>query len=146
MRCGKARKLIVRGAESAELADHLAQCVRCRAEAEALARVDDLLDTWQQANPKLGYDALLRMLVQRPAARRQTLLHPALPAWATAGLVAASIAVGIAAGVSTELPKPELVPSEQEVMAAMDLKTFGDIVEGSLTYGVDEDAKQGGVQ
>ncbi len=147
MRCGKARKLIARSADSAELAEHLACCAACREERDSLARVDDLLDAWQEGKPRLGYDALLTRLDHRTAARRSRPLVPAMPRWATAGLVTASIACGVVAGLSGERPKPRPVPSEQEVAVAMDLSAFGDVVEGSLKYGLDDGAqKLGGAQ
>lgn len=138
MRCGKARKLMIGGAESAELAEHLLHCARCKAERDALARVDDLLDTWREGEPKLGYDALLTRLAERPGRAHRTLLVPVMPRWAAAGLVAASIGLGIVAGVSTELPRSRPAPSEHEVAVAMDLGAFGDVVANSMVYGIDE--------
>ena len=150
MRCGKAKKLIPRGldsalstADSASLAEHLSQCAACRAERDSLAQALDLLDAWQPGQPKLGYDALLTKLEQRAGPVRYRMLIPGMPRWATAGLVAASIACGVVAGLSGEQPKPRRVPSEQEVASAMHLNAFGDVVEGSITYSVDA-IKQGG--
>jgi len=147
MRCGKARKLMLRGTESAELAEHLAHCALCRAERDALARIDDLLDTWREGEPKLGYDALLTRLSKRPAGARRTPLVGVTPRWATVGLVAASIGLGVVAGVCVEQPKPRPVPSEQEVAVAMDMSAFGDVVESSVTYGIEKGTlTPGGVQ
>jgi predicted anti-sigma-YlaC factor YlaD len=151
MRCGKAKKLISRSvdsalstADSASLAEHLSHCASCRAERESLARAFDLLDEWQPGQPKLGYEAFLTRLDQRAGpVQNRTLVIAGMPRWATAGLVAASIACGVVAGLSGEQPKPRQIPSEQEVASAMHLNAFGDVVEGSITYSVDA-AKQGG--
>ena len=153
MRCGKAKKLISRSldsalstADSASLAEHLSQCAACRAKRDSLARTLDLLDAWQPRQPKLGYDALLTRLEQRAGPVRCRTLIPGMPRWATAGLLAASIACGVVAGLLGEQAKPRPAPSEQEVASAMHLNAFGDVVEGSITYSVDATKPGGAVE
>jgi len=44
------------------------------------------------------------------------------------------------AGLSGEREKPPRALSEQEVASAMDLRGFGDVVEGSIAYSVEADS------
>lgn len=153
MRCGKARMLISKAAdsalsdaESASLAEHLSRCASCMADKEALRRTLDLLDLWPASERRLDYAAFLSRLEERAGSRGR--LFPLMPRWATAGLVAASVACGVMAGLSGQRPEPRRAISEQEVASAMDLRAFGDVVEGSITYGVDAESgtvRQGGV-
>lgn len=136
MRCSKARKLIhgyVDGALEASTVElleaHLASCERCRREETRLRDLASRLAEWTAPRPVLGFDALLARMEQRASAqdRRQYGSRTA-PSWAVAALVA-GIAAGTSAGLLTGGAEPGRVPSEQEVVGAIDLHTFGDTVE-----------------
>ena len=152
MRCGRARTLISKAMDSAlstgetqKLAEHVSHCVSCRAEESALRQTLDLLDEWPAGEHRLDYTAFLSRLEERAGlAGSGARVIGWMPRWATAGLVAASIVCGVFAGLSGEREKPPRALSEQEVASAMDLRGFGDVVEGSITYSVD--AKSGTVQ
>jgi|GEM_PF-1650043 len=143
MRCFKVRALLSKYLDSelgedlsAEVGKHLAKCFACRAAEAKLRRALDLLREWPETEPQFGYDALLARVNQKHVARERSVPMPKLPVprWAAAIMAATSIAVGVALGIILpESNVPTSLPSEQQVVNAMDLHPY-DVVEASLTY------------
>mgnify|MGYP005838351893 CR=1 FL=1 len=143
MRCYRARKLIPKHLDglleeplALKVRDHLASCDSCRRDEAQLAAAVRSLDLWPTVEPNLGYDAFLARLEQRSRAVQRPAPVFGAPGWAAASMAALGIAAGALLG-SLEpgkvLDKP---PTEQEVVAAMDLSAFDDVVEASFVHGV----------
>lgn len=135
MRCGIAKKLIWREADSTlgtaqsqALADHLSGCANCRAEQANIAKTLALLDGWHAPQPVRDYNYFLmnHATAHKPV---QTLRR-----WAVGALAVMSIACGVALGIVTSEPAARAIPTEQEVVNAMRLHTFEDVIELAISH------------
>lgn len=117
--------------ESDMLSEHLAGCAQCRAREAEIASTLALLNEWPPCEAMRDYGAFV--LGARKRVDRQVGL-PGMRRWVAGGLATMSIVCGVIAGLSTRPAQPSRTPSEQEVASAIDLHTFGDVIEGSITY------------
>lgn len=151
MRCSEAEKLISSYIDgeldeqcSRELAGHIGQCSACAAHESQLRETTAVLASWPDIEPCLGFDAL-QARIEQGISQRKALLDlrgVPMPRWASAALAVASVAVGIVLGFATSNPIPAEAPTEQQVVSALGLHPYDDILEASITYAV-EDNKSG---
>ena len=145
MRCYNIRKLISRYQDgelddrrTREVREHLAVCESCRMEESALREALAVLSAWPAPEPRAGFEAVLSRIEGR-AGKRGTVVQVTmlpLPGWAAAGLAILSIAGGSILAVLPSQPAPGARPSGQQVASAMDLHSFNDVLEASVTSGV----------
>lgn len=153
MKCSRAKKLIPIYVDSRlsevwarELQAHIDSCSQCRRESDGLRAALAALDVWEAPEPRLGFDALLARLEAPEVRRAKGSLWP-VPRWAAAGLAVASVACGVYFGAYSPQAVRVECPSQQQVVAAMGLQSFDDVMEASLLHGVsssDGTASEGG--
>lgn len=113
------------------LSEHLAQCAACKAQEAEIQSTLALLDAWPAPEATRDYSAFV-FGAPKQADRQMSLLG--MRKWLAGGLATASIVCGVMAGLSTRPGQTVRTPSEQEVASAIDLHTFGDVIEGSINY------------
>ncbi len=158
MKCSRARTLLtgyldseLEERESAQVRAHVDACDSCRAELTALRGVTDLLGEWAEAEPRLGFDALLARVDRRATEPRFRLPGLPVPRWAAAAMAVASVTGGILLGTIGNGSAPAATvkpPTAQQVASAMDVRPH-DLVEASLVYSLNEgvqDAAEEGVR
>lgn len=139
MKCSKIRRLMP-GYVDRELAPaiddqvrkHLSGCAACKTEEEQLQKFTKLLNAWNGVEPRLGYEALGERIARRTG-KAPTL---GVPSWAAAALAVIGIAGGVTLGFKTPNMAPRPVPTEQQVVTAIDLHTFDDVFESSIVRGL----------
>ncbi len=150
MKCSKAKALLSRyldselgEAQAREVESHLSMCPACRAQEASLRSALGLLGEWIEAEPRLGFEALLDRVERRRTARRPRPSWPALPVprWATAALAAATIVGGVVAGTAhRDAVQPAEPATVEQVARAMDFQPY-DVVESSLTYSLTDEGQ-----
>lgn len=132
MRCSRVKAQLTRyidselgEARARELAAHISSCEACSVEEASLRATLGLLTEWPEAEPRLGFNALLERIGSGAAVPQRRGWAPdfPVPKWAVAGLAAASIAAGGLLGTMTPASVPTAQPvTQQQVAVALDLQ------------------------
>lgn len=138
MRCSHSHKLIekyldnsLNEKDTVSLRSHLSLCAECGdylADARAL---HSALDCWEDVFPSRSFNDLMERIDNSEVVNRDSMLL--IPKWALAGMAAASIMIGVAAGYNTR-EQYILRSPEEHITVSMELASFGDVVEGAVAY------------
>lgn len=154
MRCSKVRKLLPCYMDleldddlAMEVKGHLEVCESCAAELRAQEQVLKVLAVWDTPEPKRDYsDFIMSVNAEKETASQKRIiaLLP-VPAWAAAVLALASIVVGGISGINWDVPEKP-VPTHKQVMAAMGLTSFNDVLDASLANWQAGGGERGGAE
>jgi len=176
MRCSKARKLIEKYVDSElddalarGLRSHLSSCAACAGKESRVRAVLGLLNQWSAVEPEGRFEALLARVERSderirgqadrhmPSPRKWGFSRHAsfprrgfrsfgVPSWAAVALATISIGGGMVAGMSNQQDVPVTRPTEEQVVKAIGLKSFDDMLGASLVYGIQDkaDSEEGG--
>lgn len=129
---------------------HLDRCEACRAEEAGLRTVMGALSAWEPTRPTRDFGALMSLIELKEAAGTKQIRVPArvMPGWAVAGLAVVSIGIGVTLGAAHPgQTVVRAVPTQEQVVSALNLDSFDDSVHASLLHGIesiDEDVRTEG--